>query len=446
GRLAPQGAADRSAHRPRREPTVEVSECTHGERPQGVASVSGRADDHRRDLAAESGDRPPVRRRIERRDREVDLLQVAPGRSLRHSPERHADRRPAKRREDLPGPIPHDDRALASERHRSCLAPHLRVRKTANLATRQSGCKPARRPACREFTSDAYLEPSTRRSDRSPASRPFTGPVAAGSIHLPARTEGGHRSVNAPVGGGLDAAASSPLRPSGSAQQRRYTQRGTTLMTWILGPARSRRRRFLLVPIVLVAAIALPLAGIAQAVHDLTFELDGNQAVDTPGRFDWTSFFNAAGQPSPALPDASRPGFTNSGFSKDFSRNADGSYSTADHTTFATGSKDTLSITPGWQCSFANNVNDKIDILNAYAVAYTNPANGHEILYFGLERFSNSGDANVGFWFLQDNVNCVSPGGSTAFTGNHVDGDLLIVSAFTNGGVVSTIDVYRWNG
>jgi hypothetical protein len=32
------------------------------------------------------------------------------------------------------------------------------------------------------------------------------------------------------------------------------------------------------------------------------------------------------------------------------------------------------------------------------------------------------------------------------FTGDHTDGDLLIVSAFTNGGVVSTIDVYRWNG
>src|SRR5207247_10046064 len=135
---------------------------------------------------------------------------------------------------------------------------------------------------------------------------------------LPARTGRGPRSVTAPVGGGADAAASSPLRPSGSAQQRRYTQRGTTLMTWILGPARSRRRRYLLLPIVLVAAIALPLAGIAQAVHDLAFELDGNQTAET--RFDWTSFFNAAGQPSPALPDASRPGFTNSGFSKDFTR------------------------------------------------------------------------------------------------------------------------------
>src|SRR5262249_26467542 len=53
---------------------------------------------------------------------------------------------------------------------------------------------------------------------------------------------------------------------------------------------------------------------------------------------------------------------------------------------------------------------------------------------------------NVAFWFLQDNANCVSTGPSQAWSGNHTDGDLLIVSAFTNGGGVSTIDVYRWNG
>jgi hypothetical protein len=219
-------------------------------------------------------------------------------------------------------------------------------------------------------------------------------------------------------------------------------------MTRVIGPTGSRRRRrFLIVPILLAAATALFFTAGAQAVHDLNFELDGNIAVDAGGpAFDWESFFNSASAESPVLPDPSRPGFTDSGFAKDFSRNADGSYSTADATTFATGSKDTLSISPGWQCSKANNIGDKVDVVNAYAVAYTNPANNHEILYFGLERFSNDGDANVAFWFLQDNVNCVSPGGNTPFTGNHTDGDILVVSAFTKGGVVSTIDAYRWNG
>jgi hypothetical protein len=212
-----------------------------------------------------------------------------------------------------------------------------------------------------------------------------------------------------------------------------------------LGPRARRLRRYgaILSASVLVALLLAPAA---QAVHDLAFELDGNVAVDTSD-FDWASFFNSAGAESPVLPDASRPGFTDSGFSHDFSRKTNGSYSTVDASTYATGSKDTLPITPGWQCSKSNNVNDKIDILNAYAVAYVDPATNDQILYFALERFSNDGDANVAFWFLQSNVNCVSPGGgSTPFSGHHVDGDLLVVSSFTKGGVVSTIDVYKWVG
>src|SRR5262245_62319818 len=45
----------------------------------------------------------------------------------------------------------------------------------------------------------------------------------------------------------------------------------------ILGPTGSRRRkRFLLVPILLVACTALFLVGSAQAVHDQAFQLDGD--------------------------------------------------------------------------------------------------------------------------------------------------------------------------
>ena len=32
------------------------------------------------------------------------------------------------------------------------------------------------------------------------------------------------------------------------------------------------------------------------------------------------------------------------------------------------------------------------------------------------------------------------------FTGDHVDGDILVVSEFTNGGAVTTIQAYRWSG
>jgi hypothetical protein len=189
----------------------------------------------------------------------------------------------------------------------------------------------------------------------------------------------------------------------------------------------------------------------ALAVHDLKFELDGNVTTEghtsfSTGTYDWASFFDSTGARSPALPDASRLGFTASAFQRDFSTNSNGSFNTSDGTTYATGSKDTLNPTPGWQCAFASNVNSKIDIMNAYSVAYTDPGNGHQIIYFALERNANTGDGNVGFWFLQDNIGCVAASGTQPFTGNHRDGDLLVVSAFTKGGGVSGIDVYKWVG
>jgi hypothetical protein len=195
------------------------------------------------------------------------------------------------------------------------------------------------------------------------------------------------------------------------------------------------------------ALLAVLVMAPAQAVHTLALELDGDTDVDAGGpAFDWESFFDAAGAERPLPTD-----FTDSGFEKDFVRQ-NGVYVNRDDTTYATGSKDTLSISPGWQCNRDNNVNDKIDITNAYAAVYTAPATtpdvtaGDEILYFALERFANDGDANVGFWFLQNNVTCASPGGNTPFTGDHREGDILVVSAFTKGGVVSTIDAYQWVG
>src|SRR6059058_3649607 len=219
----------------------------------------------------------------------------------------------------------------------------------------------------------------------------------------------------------------------------------------ILGETGSKRRRrfhVLFLPLLLAAAVALFTAGSALAVHDIAFQLDGDVSASTTTSvggstqtLDWDSLFTAAGTNKSPLP----AGFTAAGFDRDFLSTANGSFVTSDSTTFATGSKDTLSITPGWQCNADSNVNSKIDIMNAYAGAFTAPG-GHQIIYFSMERNSNAGDGNVGFWFLQDNVGCTSPGGSTPFSGSHTDGDLLVVSAFTNGGSVSTIDVYRWNG
>jgi hypothetical protein len=223
------------------------------------------------------------------------------------------------------------------------------------------------------------------------------------------------------------------------------------MATRILGPTGSRRRRrFLLGPILLATTLlALFVAGAARAVHDAEFQLDGDVIASTTTNvggttqlLDWDSFFNASGTPL-ALP----PGFDASTFDRDFETNPNGTFNKSDSSTWATGSKDTLPITPtNWQCKRDQNLLDKNDIMNAYAASYA-PAGGDEILYFALERNGNSGAANVGFWFLQnENVNCESPGGNTPFAGSHTTGDLLVVSEFTQGGTVSTINVYEWVG
>lgn len=210
------------------------------------------------------------------------------------------------------------------------------------------------------------------------------------------------------------------------------------------------RRRRLLLGSTGAVAVAGVFAISALAVHDEAFQLDGDVIASTTTSvggsqqpFDWDSLFTAGGAKQNPVPS----GFGAAAFTRDFkttTKNGQVVFDTSDDSTYATGSKDTLPIA-GWQCNRDNNVNNKIDVSNAYSAAYENTA-GDDILYFGLERAYNGGDANVGFWFLQDAVSCESTGGAKTFIGEHSDGDLLIVSAFTKGGAVSGVDVYRWNG
>lgn len=189
------------------------------------------------------------------------------------------------------------------------------------------------------------------------------------------------------------------------------------------------------------ALLTVVLVGGASAVYAV--EMDGNLLND--GAVDWEDIFDVVGN---AIPDEANPlpaGYGKAVFIRDFVPGAAG----PDISTFATGSKDTLPITPGWECTRSNNVNDKTDIVNAYATVANE--GGDTVVYFALERYSNEGTGNVGFWFLQDDtVGCVLPANGNpktdSFTGDHVDGDVLIVSEFTGGGKVSTIVAYEWQG
>jgi hypothetical protein len=259
--------------------------------------------------------------------------------------------------------------------------------------------------------------------------------------------------------------------------------RETQMTERILGPQGSpRRRRFLWVPMLLIACTALFVIGSAQAVHDLAtgMQLDGNVAHSCPpspdtgfclnSQQDWADLFSVAQSGGPPVttetvtpntsvigPTGTDPDFTTATFTRDFESGAScalnstsTTFCTGDDSTFATGSKDTLDIT-GWQCNHDNNVNSKIDIMNAYAAAYTNPtadANGvhHKLLYFALEKNKNNGTNDVGFWFLQGGASCSAPSGHQTWSGTHTPGDVLVVSEFSSGGGVSTITAYRWVG
>jgi hypothetical protein len=213
-----------------------------------------------------------------------------------------------------------------------------------------------------------------------------------------------------------------------------------------------RRRRVLLATLASAVALGAFLISSALAVHDLSFQLDGDVSASTTTNVggntqmvDWNSLFDVSANGIVTQKDPLPTGFTATSFDKDFTLKATGSFNPADNDIFTTGSKDELAIS-GWQCKSSNNVTDKNDIMNAYSTAFT-ASNGDRILYFGLEKNDNTGTNDVGFWFLQDeNVNCDGSQGTATFSGAHADGDLLIVSEFSQGGVVSTIKVYRWNG
>lgn len=168
----------------------------------------------------------------------------------------------------------------------------------------------------------------------------------------------------------------------------------------------------------LVAATSLVFVGFAGAVGNY-FELDGDATDASSGLpDDWSSITGAI----------------------DSTIVTDGT-GTDDDTFTGGSSKDDLPIS-GWQWQTAKATPEKNDIAHAYAAAYAD--NGQLILYFGQDRTPNqAGDANVGFWFLQDNV---ARNGSGGFDGNHQVNDIFVAAELTNGGGVPNIVVYKWNG
>jgi uncharacterized repeat protein (TIGR01451 family) len=89
------------------------------------------------------------------------------------------------------------------------------------------------------------------------------------------------------------------------------------------------------------------------------------------------------------------------------------------------------------------------DIAHAYAATYRDPNYGHVLLFAGLDRYDSGGDAGAGFWFFHNPIGenpSVTSNGGHPFTGQHADGDMLLVSEFTPDGSASAVKVFRWTG
>ena len=95
-------------------------------------------------------------------------------------------------------------------------------------------------------------------------------------------------------------------------------------------------------------------------------------------------------------------------------------------------------------CGRRGSVQDKDDIENAFAAAYTQ--HGNTFAYFGLDRYQTSGDATAGFWFFKNGIAKTQVAGNgDRSRGVHAEGDILVVLDFSNGGATASAKVYTWH-
>ncbi len=191
-------------------------------------------------------------------------------------------------------------------------------------------------------------------------------------------------------------------------------------------------------------------SGTARALDTSVFELDGNAVTDHTGTGipdDWDRVCHSV-----LGTDCSTTNNATTSTVEFLSQGA------ATGTTFTGGgSKDPLDIS-GWAWNqAAGGLPGKDILLNGFTAEYTTPASANcpgssatvdcKQLFFGMDRFDNSGDAQNGFWFFQNPITLSTTkiGGGQSFDGVHKNGDVLVVSDFSVGGTTSTVNVYKWN-
>ena len=224
-------------------------------------------------------------------------------------------------------------------------------------------------------------------------------------------------------------------------------------MKRIEGPTQNRlTRRSLVIPILLTLLFTLLFPYGAVAVNATgAFELDGNatstsEPAATPPD-DWDRVCHEV-----LGTDCSTSNNTNGATAVEFA-----SQTASGGTTFTGGgSKDPIDVSSWAWDQASGGLPGKDILLNGFAARYSLPANSAtcpsststcSVIFFGMDRFDNAGDAQNGFWFFQNRISLgtTKSGGGQSFNGVHKNGDVLVVSDFSIGGTISTITVYKWD-
>jgi hypothetical protein len=206
------------------------------------------------------------------------------------------------------------------------------------------------------------------------------------------------------------------------------------------------------------AVVTAGLLATALAVHGATdpFELDGNVA-NTTGAFnppsgdnkdDWQNVFEldsvVAGQFGDPVDSAAEHELFIRDLSDALPGNLDVMYNAG---------KDTLDVS-GWTRKSVGTVTPpKDDITQAFAKSYdVVKADGvHKMVYFGAGKGVDNGDAALGFWFFQQELNLVGGNGFGPVHTARNDalgqrGDILVQADFVGGGKSSEIQIFEWIG
>jgi hypothetical protein len=178
------------------------------------------------------------------------------------------------------------------------------------------------------------------------------------------------------------------------------------------------------------------------------FELDGNVTDPAGGQDDWQGVFNLSGVTPPST------GTPTAGAAEVFIRDLPNG--SPKETQYDAG-KDTLDLNGWTRKDVSKVVPDKDNITDAYAKQYMVDHDGnaatpdHRVIYFGADRLANNGDAALGFWFFQEEVeltgtNGFSPNHTARNVGTGQRGDILIQADFVSGGKSSEIQIFEWVG